>query len=223
MKNIFTIAAKDIRLELRTKKVFNSMFIFSIIVLLIFSISFDNVISNNQIMQQLLPALLWVAFIFTNTLGMNRSFADEKENGCLDGLKLVPVDSSSIYFGKTLANVILTLIVEIIIIPIFIILFNFNIPDLNLLLLIIIMGTIGFNAVGTLLAALTVNTRTREILLPVLLLPLLLPVLIPAILATSKIFAGQGWDILNELRLIIVYDMIFLTISSQLFEYVLEG
>lgn len=224
MKSYLAIASKDIRLELRTKQVLNIMFAFSIIVVVIFSITFDNVLSNNQIIKQLAPALLWISFIFAGILGINRTIAAEMENGSLEALKLSPISSSYIYMGKTLSNVVLTLIVELVTIPVFIVLFNSNIPNLYLLLIIMITGTVGFSAVGIMLSALTINTRTREILLPVLLLPLLLPVIIPAVLATSKIFLGQGLEnIVDELRIMVVYDIVFFTLASMLFEYTIEG
>ncbi len=218
------IAAKDLRTELRTKQVLNSMLVFSLVVMMIFSLSLSDMLSDSSSIDRLAPGLLWIAFIFAGTLGITRAFASETENSCLDGLRLCPLDSAAIYTGKVISSMCLMLIVELLTIPVFMVLFNYNIPNIPTLMLVILLGTGGFSAVGTLLSALTVNTRTREILLPVLLLPLLVPVLIPAVLATGKIVAGAGIPgIITELRLMAVYDIVFFSLAHLLFDYTLEG
>lgn len=218
------ISAKDLRTELRTKQVLNSMLVFSIVVMVIFSLSLSDVLSDSSVIDRLAPGLLWIAFIFAGMLGITRTFASETENGCLEGLRLCPVDSAAIYTGKAISSMCLMLIVEIATVPVFMVLFNYNIPDIPVMAIVILLGTAGFSAVGTLLSALTVNTRTREILLPVLLLPLLVPVLIPAVLATGKILAGDGiFEIITELRLMAVYDIVFFTLARLLFDHTLEG
>ncbi len=218
------IAAKDLRTELRTKQVLNSMLVFSLVVMVIFSLSLSDVLSDSSAIDRLAPGLLWIAFIFAGTLGITRTFASETENGCLEGLRLCPVDSAAIYTGKAISSLCLMLIVEIATVPVFMVLFNYNIPDIPTMGIVILLGTAGFSAVGTLLSSLTVNTRTREILLPVLLLPLLVPVLIPAVLATGKILAGEGIvEIITELRLMAVYDIVFFTLARLLFDHTLEG
>ena len=218
------ISAKDLRTELRTKQVLNSMLVFSIVVMVIFSLSLSDVLSDSSVIDRLAPGLLWIAFIFAGMLGITRTFASETENSCLEGLRLCPVDSAAIYTGKAISSMCLMLIVEIVTVPVFMVLFNYNIPNIPVISIVILLGTAGFSVVGTLLSALTVNTRTREILLPVLLLPLLVPVLIPAVLATGKILAGEGIvQIIMELRLIAVYDIIFFTLARMLFDYTLEG
>lgn len=218
------IAAKDLRMELRTKQVLNSMLVFSLVVMVIFSLALSDVLSNSSVIDRLAPGLLWIAFIFAGTLGITRTFASETENGCLEGLRLCPVESAAIYTGKVISSMCLMLLVEIVTVPVFMLLFNYNIPDLPVMAIVILLGTAGFSAVGTLLSALTVNTRTREILLPVILLPLLVPVLIPAVLATGKILAGaEVMEIMTELRLMAVYDIVFFTLAHLLFDYTLEG
>ena len=214
------IAAKDLKAEFRTKQMLNSMVIFSLLVIVIFSISFGDLLGDSKIVSQLAPGVLWIAFTFAGMLGLSRSFAAELENGCLEGLKLCPVDRSAIYTGKTISNAVIMFLVEIITIPLFAVMFNYNIEGLFGLAIVIILGTIGFISVGTLLSALTVNTRTRELLLPILLLPIIIPVIIPAVLATGKILAnGDISDISGELRLLAVYDIIFFVIAQLVFEY----
>ena len=214
------IAVKDLKAEFRTKQMLNSMVIFSLLVIVIFSVSFGDLLGDSEIVSQLAPGVLWIAFTFAGMLGLSRSFASELENGCLEGLKLCPVDRSAIYTGKTISNAVIMFMVELITIPLFAVMFNYNIEGLLGLTIVIILGTIGFISVGTLLSALTVNTRTRELLLPILLLPIIIPVIIPAVLATGKILAnGDISDISGELRLLLVYDIIFFVIAQLVFEY----
>ncbi len=219
MKSLY-IAAKDLKAEFRTKQMLNSMLIFSLIVIVIFSISFGDLLSQPDIVAKLAPGVLWIAFTFAGTLGLSRSFAGEIENGCLEGLKLSPIDRGSIYTGKTISGAVLMFTVEILTIPIFIVLFNYNITGIIGLAIVIFLGTVGFMSVGTLLSALSASTRTREIMLPVLLLPLIIPVIIPAVMATGKILIdGDIGNILSELRLLLVYDLIFFIIGQLVFEY----
>ena len=214
------IAAKDLKAEFRTKQMLNSMVIFSLLVIVIFSVSFGDLLGDSKIVTQLAPGVLWIAFTFAGMLGLSRSFAGELENGCLEGLKLCPIDRSAIYNGKIMSNAVIMFLVEIMIIPLFAVMFNYSINGLSGLAIVILLGTIGFISVGTLLSALTVNTSTRELLLPILLLPVIIPVIIPAVLATGKILAnGDISDISGELRLLAVYDIIFLIIAQLVFEY----
>jgi len=223
------IAKKDLLAEFRTKQMLNSMVIFALLVIVIFSFAFGNeatiYIPNLQkkIIDILAPGMLWIAFTFAGMLGLSRSFAGEKEEGCLDGLKLCPVDRSDIYNGKVLSNAVLMFLMEIATLPIFIVLFSYDIKNLPGLILVIILGTFGFIFVGTLLSALTVNTRTREILLPVILFPVLIPVILSAVTATATMLAnGDLSDISGELQILAVYDIIFFVVAQMVFEYTIE-
>ncbi len=219
MKSLY-IAAKDLRSEFRTKQMLNSMLIFSLIVIVIFSISFGELLGRPEMVARLAPGVLWIAFTFAGTLGLSRSFASEMENGCLEGLKLSPIDRGSIYTGKTISGTVVMFIVEILTVPVFIILFNYNIGGIAWLAVVILLGTLGFASVGTLLSSISTSTRTREIMLPVLLLPLMIPVIIPAVMATGKVLAGGDLvDIGSELRLLLVYDLIFFVVGQLVFEY----
>lgn len=218
MKRCLDIARKDIRSEFRTKQMLNSMLIFALLVIVIFSFAFG---PYPEYIDQLAPGILWVAFTFAGMLGLTRSFASEKEQGCLDGLKLCPVDWSAIYMGKVISNTVLMFIMEMITVPVFIVLFDYSIPDPLGLIFIIVLGTLGFVFVGTLLSALTVNVRAREILLPVILFPVIVPVIISAVLATGKILSGTN-DILAEVRILGAYGAIFFIVALLIFEYVIE-
>ena len=222
MKKIVHITIKDLRQEFRTKQMLNPMFVFSLLSLFIFSVAFSPVLASD-IINLLSPVILCTIFIFAGSIAMTRSFACELENGCLDGLRMCPVSRSSIYTAKALTNLIIMTIVELFTIPIFIVLFNYSISNIVGLFTIIFLGTIGFVCVATLLSALTVNTRTRELLLPVLLMPLILPALIPAVMATTEILSGAGFSEIGPMiRILVTYDIIFYLIAQLVFEYVIQ-
>ncbi len=223
------IARKDLKAEFRTKQMLNSMMIFALLVIVIFSFAFGNEASitipalNKKITDLLAPGMLWIAFTFAGMLGLSRSFAGEKEEGCLEGLKLCPVDRSEIYNGKVVSNAVLMFLMEITTVPVFVMLFNYDIKNIPGLALVAILGTFGFIFVGTLLSALTVNTRTREILLPVVLFPVLIPVILSAVTATGIMLAsGEISDIAGELQILAVYDIIFFIVAQLVFEYTIE-
>ncbi len=218
MRHCLNIAWKDLKTEFRTKQMLNSMLLFAFLVVLIFSFAFGPFPEN---VDQLAPAILWVAFTFAGMLGLSRSFASEKENGCLDGLKLCPVDRSDIYVGKAISNIILMFIMVMVTVPVFMVLFDYSIPDPLGLSFVIVLGTLGFVFVGTLLSALTVNVRARELLLPVILFPVILPVIISAVLATGKVLGGIN-DIWAEVRILGTYSAIFFIVSLLIFEYIIE-
>ncbi len=223
------IAKKDLKAEFRTKQMLNSMMIFALLVIVIFSFAFGNEASifvqgiNKRIVDLLAPGMLWIAFTFAGMLGLSRSFSGEKEEGCLEGLKLCPVDRSDIYNGKVISNMVLMFLMEITTLPIFVVLFGYDIKNIPGLVIVVILGTFGFIFVGTLLSALTVNTRTRELLLPVILFPVLIPVILSAVTATGIMLAsGDISDISGELQILAVYDVIFLVVAQLVFEYTIE-
>jgi len=223
MKAFLYLAWKDLLMEFRTKQMLNSMIIFSLLVIVIFNYSFTNVLFSIEV-SDIAPGILWIAFTFAGMLGLSRSFAGEKEDGCLDGLRLCPVDPTAIYMGKVTSNLVIMFMIEIIIVPLFMILFNFtDIKSLTALAIVIFLGTLGFILVGTLFSALTVNMRTREILLPVILFPIIIPLIMSSVLATQKVLAsGNIMDAIDEIRLLLVYDVVFFIAAQLLFEYVIE-
>ncbi len=223
------IARKDLKAEFRTKQMLNSMVIFALLVIVIFSFAFGNESTifisnlNKKIVDLLAPGMLWITFTFAGMLGFSRSFAGEKEEGCLEGLKLCPVDRTAIYNGKVLSNAVLMFIMEIAALPIFIVLFSYDVKNIAGLILVIVLGTFGYIFVGTLLSALTVNTRTREILLPVILFPVLIPVILSAVTATGTMLSkGNLSDIVAEMQILVIYDIIFFVVAQMVFEYTIE-
>ncbi len=220
LNKVLAIVWKDVVAELRTREMLSSMLVFALLVIVIFNFSFELRVEN---IAQVAPGVLWVTFVFAGTLELNRSLALEMENDCLDGLFLAPMDRSAIYFGKMLGNLIFISAIEALMLPISSVLFDLNLI-LPSLLLTIFLGTIGFAAVGTLLSAIAVNTRAREVMLPVLLFPILLPVVISVTKVTGGILDGVPLgDLAHWLRFLVAFDIIFLVVSFMTFDFVVQG
>lgn len=219
LRATFAIVRKDLAAEWRSRELFTSMLIFSLLVILIFNFALE---LDPRTRTNVTAGVLWVTFTFAGTLGLNRSMAVEKDRGCLDGLLLAPVDRSAIYFGKAISNLVFMLVVEVIVLPVYSVLYNANLFQPGLLL-VILLGSIGYVAVGTLLSAMAVQTRTRDVLLPILLFPLVVPVVIAAVKASGGILQGLEFsEIRTWINLLLVYDVIFIAISFMFFEYVVE-
>lgn len=218
-KAMFAVVWKDLVSELRGKELISAMLVFALLVIFVFNFALE---LDPKTRSALTAGIIWVTILFAGNLGLNRSMAVEKDRGCLDGLLLAPVDRTAIYFGKSLANWIFMLIVAIIVLPIYSILYNTNIISPGLLL-IILLGSEGYIAIGTLLASMSVQARTREILLPILLFPVILPVLIAAVKASAGILNGFPYaDIQTWVNLLIVYDIIFTSVAFMVFDFVVE-
>lgn len=219
LRKVIAIIHKDVITELRTKEMFSSMLVFSLMAVFIFSVALDLSASDPL---DTSPGLLWVTIAFAGTLGLNRSLAQEQENRCIDGLLLAPMDRSAIFFGKALGNIIFMSIVELAVVPVFAVLFN--VPLLRASVwLVIVLGTIGYAAVGTLFSTMAVSTRAREVMLPILLLPVSVPVFISAVNATGGFLVGDSVaEVANWLQLLIAYDAIIIAISFMTFDYVVE-
>lgn len=216
---IWAVLWKDLSAELRGREMLSAMLVFALLVILIFNFALE---LDARTRANVTSGVLWVTFAFAGTLGLNRSMAMEKDRGCLDGLLLAPVDRSAIYFGKALSNLVFMLVVEAIVLPVYSVLYNTNLFNPGLIL-VILLGSIGYVAVGTLLAAMVVQTRTRDILLPILLFPVVLPVLIAAVKASSGFLQDIAMsDIWPWLNLLIVYDVIFTAVAFMVFDYIVE-
>jgi heme exporter protein B len=210
---------KDLAAELRSRELISAMLVFSLLMILIFNFALE---LDTQAKANVTSGVLWATFAFAGTLGFNRSMATEKDRGCLDGLLLAPVDRSAIFFGKAIGNLVFMLIVEAIILPVYSVLYNTNLFKPGLLL-VILLGSVGYVAVGTLLASMAVQARTRDVLLPILLFPVAIPVLIAAVKSSTGFLEGaQMGDITTWLNLLVVYDVVFIAVAFMLFDYVVE-
>ena len=215
------IVWKDLLMEFKTRELFSSMFVFAVLVLLIFVFTVDlSLVQANDVA----PGVLWVAVLFSGTLGLNRSFTLEKENSGLQGLMLAPVDRSAIYFGKMLSNLVFLLTMEAFLLPVFMVFFNVDLGShLGGLAFVLLIGTLGFSALGTLLASLASNLKTREIMLPLLLYPLMVPVAIGSVRMTRQVLAGQPLgDMMNWILLVLCFDVIYLAVSIMTIDHILE-
>ena len=218
-QKIMTVTWKDTISEMRTREIISSVLVFTLLVIVIFNFAFG---TNQQTLNLVAPGILWVTFTFAGVLSLNRAFVPEKEQGCLEGLMACPVSREVIYVGKMLSSLLFMLIIEAIALPIFA--FLFNLPVLSLQIIVItVLTTIGFVTVGTLFSALAVNTKAREMVLPILFLPVVIPIIISAVLASGTALAGGSWsELASWLQIIAVFDVIFLVVSFLVFTYVIE-
>jgi heme exporter protein B len=216
---MWAVVRKDLSAEWRSRELITAMLVFAALVVLIFNFALD---LNPKIQREVTAGVLWVTFTFAGTLGLNRSMAIEKDRGCLDGLLLAPVDRSVIYFGKVIANLIFMFAVELVMLPLYSILYNVNLFQPGLLL-VIFLGSVGYIVVGTLLSTMTVQTRTRDVLLPILLFPVVLPVIISAVRASTYFLQGQDMSlIMPNLNMLIAFDVIFVALAFMVFDYIVE-
>ncbi len=221
MRGVWAIARKDFQSELRSKEAINASVSFALVILLIFSFAFEPTADETR---AIAGGLLWIAFAFAGALILNRSFARELQNDCLDAVIASPIAGWELFLGKALASFLLLLVVELICFPVFSIFYGVNLTKAFWpLLLVLILGTWALTALGVTFAALTVNIRLRELMLPLLLYPALSPALMASMtLTTSLLTAGvfgandQPW-----LRLLVGFDVIFTALALALIEFVL--
>lgn len=215
----WAIATKDFRAEARNKETISAMFVFALLAILLFSFALE---LDREGREAGAAGVLWVTLIFAGTLGLGRSLGREKDEGCLDGLLLAPVDRSALYFGKLVGNFVFMTIVAIVLLPLLTILFDvsfFRLPIAGVLFL----GILGYAGVGTLIASMSVYTRGREVLLPILLLPIALSILIPAVRATRGLVEGAAFaEVATWFNMLIAMNVIYITLAYLLFEYIVE-
>ncbi len=220
VKAVMAIVQKDLSAEFRSRELLSAMLVFSMLVILIFNFALE---LNIQVRKSVAAGVLWTTFAFAGTLGLNRSMAVEKDRGCMDGLLLAPVDRSAIFFGKAISNLAFMLIVEAIVIPLYAVLYNETRIFRLDFLLILLLGSIGYIAVGTLLSAMSVQTRTRDVLLPILLFPVAVPVLLASVKASGGLIEGAAFsEIMTPFNLLLAYDVIFIAVAFMVFDYVVE-
>jgi heme exporter protein B len=216
-----TIAAKDLRSELRTKEALNASVAFALVILLLFSFAFE---PTQEETRQISGGLLWLVFAFAGALILNRSFARELTNDSLDALVAAPISGAALFAGKALANLALLLAVELVSLPVFGVFYN--VPWTQQfwpLMLVLLLGTWGLTVVGTMFSALTVNLRLRELMLPMLLYPIMIPALLAAVELTTPLVMGQPLEgsLILWLRLLVAFDVIFTALALALVETVL--
>jgi heme exporter protein B len=215
---VLAIIWKDVLLESRTREMVMPILVFAFLVIVVFNFVID---PNPTLVAAVAPGVLWVAFTFAGMLGLNRSFSMEKERGGIEGLMLCPVGRDLIYLGKMLGTFMFILIVEFIMLPVFAVLFNLPLFEPGLWL-ITVLATFGFASVGATFSAMAVNTRAREILLPILFFPIAVPVIIAAAEATRAVLAGDSFgDYSRWIQLMAAFDVVFVVIAALTFDFVL--
>ena len=221
LRAALAIAAKDLRVELRSRTALVSALGFAAMVLVIFNFARDSAAVSREAMA---PSVLWITFTFSAVIALNRSFALERENAALDGLLLAPVSRTAIFLGKYFANLAFVFTIEAVALPLFLLFFGVSIGGVvSGIILTAVLATAGFVAVGTVFAAIAVRTRFAELMLPVLVLPFLLPPVIGAVQVTSRLLAGRPMsEILGWLKILALYDLVFVTFCILLFPALMD-
>jgi heme exporter protein B len=218
-KPVAAIVWKDLIAELRSKELLSAMLVFSLIVVFVLNFAVELRVT---LARETAIGFLWVTIIFSGMLGLNRSLSREKDRGCLDGLLLCPASRGAIYTGKMIGNLVFILIANVVIIPLFIVLFG--VPFYKpFLLLTVLLGTIGFAGIGTLLSAMAVHTRARDVMLPIILLPVSIPLVLAAVRASRVIVEGRTLaEFWPWAGLLVAFDAMLLVTSYLTFDYIVE-
>jgi len=221
VRRALAIAWKDLLAEWRDRESFTAMVFFAFLILFLYSFALGG---DQALIRAASPGLLWLALIFTSVLGLARSVQAELENECLDGLLLYPAQREAIYLGKLIGNMAVIFLVELVIFPLFAVLYNVDLwAQLPKLLLIAVPGTLGFAAVGTLVSAMTAGLRAREAMLPFLLFPLTIPLILAVVKGTEIVMRGEPFDLaVPWLKLMAAFDVVFITASLLMFEYLVQ-
>jgi heme exporter protein B len=216
---VAAIVQKDLQAELRSRELLATMLLFALLSVLVFSFALQ---LNRLAQEEAIAGVLWVTVIFASILGLNRSMAMERENGSMDAMLLAPVHRGTIFLGKLIGNLIFTLTVGLLLLPLMSLLYNMNLLSLWLLG-ILVLGVLGISITGTLLAAMTVQTRAREALLPIVMLPVVLPVMLAAVNASNGIIANLPFsDWATWPQVLIAANLIYFVLSLLIFRFVIE-
>jgi heme exporter protein B len=214
------LLAKELRLEFRTRELLSATIVFALVIVVLFSFAFDPTAAESR---RYGPGLLWISFLFAGSLMLNPSFARERLNDTMDALRMAPISPFAILSAKMLANFIFMSLVEVVLVPVFSVLYNVSLSGVVAqLILVLVLGTVGLTVTGTVFSAISSHARLRELLLPLLLLPILTPLLIAAVEATASLFVEQPELDRTWVALLAGFDIVFLTASWLLCDYLIE-
>jgi heme exporter protein B len=220
IKDLIAIVRKDITLEFHTKEVISSMLVFALLMVVVFSFIFE---PGEHEQQRIAGGVYWMALVFAGLLGLGKSMLSETSGGNLEALLLTPASRNAIFLGKVFSNFLFMLLLQAFMLPIFVILYEVNLLSHPIMLIIILATTYGFVLLGTLFSLIAARSRTREIMLPLLLLPVLVPILLASIQTTNAIIAGDEIShYIRWIRLIVVYNIVFTAISLVIFDPIVE-
>jgi heme exporter protein B len=225
-RQYWAMLRKDVVSELRTKEMLISMFLFSMLAMIIFHYAFS--VRQDADLTYFTGGMLWVVFVFASLLGLNRSFVHEKDEGCLDGLLLCPVDRVTIFWAKVSGNLIFLGIIQLLTVPVFSLFFveRGYYADLGAFVAVLVLADLGICVLGTLLATISMNTRARDLLLPIVFLPLIVPLLVAATSATTIVFTGATdlGSVGARLLFLAGYDAVFLVAAWGTYDFAIgEG
>ncbi|MBK8030335.1 MAG: heme exporter protein CcmB [Chloroflexi bacterium] len=216
---VSAIIRKDLQAELRSRELIGSMGLFALLSILIFSFALE---LDRIARVEAISGVLWVTIVFSSILGLNRSMAMERDQGNLEALLIAPIDRGAIFVGKLIGNFLFTLTVGAVLLPLMTILYNLSLIT-PMLILTLLLGILGFTVIGTLLAGMTVQTRARDALLPIVMMPVALPLLLLAVRATTGIINAAPEDQwLAFVQILGVLDLVFLGVCFLLFDFVIE-
>lgn len=218
---MLALLRKDFLLEFRTKDTLAALLLLGVLTLLVLSFAFD---PTSEVRAEAVPGVLWVSLVFAGVLGLSRTFLAERENECLHGLLLCPIDPATIYLAKVVSNVTFMVVAQVVVCPLFVLFFDVRVTSAVLgVLLSLLLGIIGFSALGTLFSAIAVRTRAREVMFPLLLVPMVVPLFLAGVKVTAHLLAGRVVsEVAPWLNLMVGFDMIFLVVGWMLFAYVVD-
>lgn len=221
LNTISAILRKDILHELKSREIVVSMLLFSVLTVVVYSFIFE---PGSQFKNEVVGGILWMSFVFAGILGLNKSMMSEITGGNFSALLLAPVDRSAIFFGKAVSNFLFILLVEIFTLPLFMVLYNVNVfANGPMPVVIFLLGTYGFAILGTLFSIISVNTRTREVMLPLLLLPIIVPIILSSVQALNIYILGHDpADAGKWLKLLVAFDAIFTVVVFAVFDFIVE-
>jgi heme exporter protein B len=221
IRQVVAIVMKDLKVEWRTREIFTSMFVFAVLVVVVFNFAIG---ANPELIQEVAPGVLWVALLFATILGLQRAAQMEYEDDCLSGVLLAMGERGALFIAKAAGNMLYLLLITICTFPLFSIWFRINLfAHMVPLSVVFLLGMLGFSTVGTLFSLITLNTRTREIMLPLLFLPVSVPLTIASVFATAKLIAGNGLgEITDYLTIMGVFDIVFVVVALLVFDIVVE-
>lgn len=218
---VSVIFRKDLLEELKSREVVNSMLVFALLVVIVFSFIFE---PGSEMKNEVVGGILWMAITFAGILGLNKSMMTEVQGGNLSALLLAPVDRSAVFFGKVVSNFVFMIMLEFITVPVFMVLYNVNIFAVTFLpIVVFLLGTYGFAVLGTLFSIISVKTKTREIMLPLLLLPVMVPIILAGVQCINIYVLGH--DISESykwLKIMAVFDIIFTAVILSIFDFIIE-
>lgn len=217
--HLFVMVRKDFLLEVRSKDVVLPVFIFSFLVVVTFNFALESTPNTANL---IVPGILWVSVLFGAMVGFGRMFLSESEQGAFQGLLAAPIGRDVIFFGKVISNVLFLLLIELILLPILVVLFNVTLSPLYMLY-VSIPALFGISLSGMLFASISMNMRAKEVMLPILFLPVVVPIILGAVESTYAVMNGDNLDqFLKWITLMIVFDLIYSVLGPVSFTMIVE-